>query len=143
MLFRSMFRTLLARPGRVYSRDQLLSSVHDSQRDISDRAIERSDMCVCIPMFGMIGRMRATPGKRADLIAILSEGTGTMPGCLHYIIMEDVAEPDAIWITEVWDSEASHKASLQLPVVQAAIAKGRPLIAGFDLSSKTTPVSGV
>jgi two-component system response regulator BaeR len=35
-----MFRMLLSRPGRVYSRDQLLSSVHDSQRDISDRAID-------------------------------------------------------------------------------------------------------
>jgi two-component system response regulator BaeR len=35
-----MFRTLLARPGRVFSRDQLLASVHDSQRDISDRAID-------------------------------------------------------------------------------------------------------
>jgi len=35
-----MFRLLLSRPGRVYSRDQLLGSVHDSQRDISDRAID-------------------------------------------------------------------------------------------------------
>jgi two-component system response regulator BaeR len=35
-----VFRTLLARPGRVFSRAQLLSSVHDSQRDISDRAID-------------------------------------------------------------------------------------------------------
>jgi two-component system response regulator BaeR len=35
-----MFRLLLSRPGRVYSRDHLLSSVHDSQRDISDRAID-------------------------------------------------------------------------------------------------------
>ena len=35
-----MFRTLLARPGRVFSRDQLLASVHDSQKDISDRAID-------------------------------------------------------------------------------------------------------
>jgi two-component system response regulator BaeR len=35
-----MFRTLLARPGRVFSREQLLSSVHDSQRDISDRVID-------------------------------------------------------------------------------------------------------
>jgi two-component system response regulator BaeR len=31
---------MLARPGRVFSRDQLLASVHDSQRDISDRAID-------------------------------------------------------------------------------------------------------
>ena len=35
-----MFRLLLSRPGRVYSRDQLLASVHDSQRDIRDRAID-------------------------------------------------------------------------------------------------------
>lgn len=35
-----MFRLLLSHPGRVYSRDQLLASAHDSQRDISDRAID-------------------------------------------------------------------------------------------------------
>ena len=35
-----IFRAMLARPGRVFSRAQLLSSVHDSQRDISDRAID-------------------------------------------------------------------------------------------------------
>lgn len=93
-------------------------------------------------MFGLIGKMRAQPGKRAELVAALAEGTGEMPGCRHYIIMEDAAEPDAIWITEVWDTEASHKASLQLPAVQAAIAKGRPLIAGFDLSVKGAPVAG-
>ncbi len=93
-------------------------------------------------MFGLIGKMRAQPGQRATLIAILSEGTDAMPGCRHYIVMEDQAEPDAIWITEVWDTEASHKASLQLPAVQSAIAKGRPLIAGFDMSVKTTPISG-
>jgi two-component system, OmpR family, response regulator BaeR len=35
-----MFRTLLARPGRVFSREQLLTSIHDSHRDISDRAVD-------------------------------------------------------------------------------------------------------
>jgi two-component system response regulator BaeR len=35
-----MFRTLLTRPGRVFSRDQLLDSVHDSSRDTNDRAID-------------------------------------------------------------------------------------------------------
>ena len=35
-----MFRTMLARPGRVFSREHLLSSVRESQRDISDRAID-------------------------------------------------------------------------------------------------------
>lgn len=94
-------------------------------------------------MFGMIGKMRAAAGKRADLIAILSDSTEAMPGCLSYIVAEDASDPDGIWITEVWDNEASHKASLQLPSVQAAISKARPIIAGFDMSVKTTPISGI
>ncbi len=94
-------------------------------------------------MFGLIGKMRAAPGKRADLVAILTEGTQAMPGCIHYIVAEDEAEPDAIWITEVWDKEESHKASLQLPEVKAAISKGRPLIAGFDMSARIRPVGSV
>jgi quinol monooxygenase YgiN len=93
-------------------------------------------------MFGLIGKMRAAPGKRSELVDILSEGSETMPGCIHYIVAEDVGEPDAIWITEVWDSEENHKASLQLPAVKAAIARGRPLIAGFDMSVRIKPVSG-
>lgn len=91
--------------------------------------------------FGMIGKMKAQPGKRAELIAILSSGTGTMPGCRAYLIAEDAKDADAIWITEIWDDAASHKASLQLPEVRAAIAKGRPLIAGFEISAETRPVT--
>jgi quinol monooxygenase YgiN len=94
-------------------------------------------------MFGLVGKMRAAPGKRAELIAILSGGTQSMPGCIHYIVAEDEAEPDAIWITEVWDREESYKASLQLPDVKAAILKGRPLIAGFDMSARIRPVASV
>ena len=57
-----------------------------------------------------------------------------MPGCLSYVVARDPADADAIWITEVWVDAASHKASLALPSVQAAIAEARPLIAGFDSS---------
>ena len=94
-------------------------------------------------MFGLIGKMRAAPGKRDELIAILLESTGAMPGCLSYIVASDPAEADSIWITEVWTDEASHKASLSLPQVQAAIAKARPIIAGFDSQTRTAPVGGV
>jgi quinol monooxygenase YgiN len=94
-------------------------------------------------MFGLIGKMRAQPGKRDELVSILLEGTGGMPGCLSYVIARDPDDADAIWVTEVWSDEASHKASLSLPSVQAAIAKGRPLIAGFDSQQRTQPVGGV
>jgi quinol monooxygenase YgiN len=95
------------------------------------------------PMFGLIGRMRAVAGQRDALVAILLEGTSQMPGCLSYVVATDPADADAIWITEVWDSEASHRASLSLPAVQAAIAKGKPLIAGFGERFITAPIGGV
>ena len=93
-------------------------------------------------MYGLIGRMTATPGQRDALVTILLDGTDTMPGCLSYIVATDPADADAIWITEVWDSEASHRASLQLPAVQAAIRAGKPLIPSFDKHIITTPVGG-
>ena len=94
-------------------------------------------------MYGLIGKMTAVAGQRDALAAILLEGTGAMPGCLSYIVAQDPSDADALWITEVWDSAESHKASLSLPAVQAAMAKGRPLIAGFGDRVETVPLGGV
>ena len=93
-------------------------------------------------MYGLIGKMLAVPGARDALAAALLEGTGDMPGCLSYVVAVDPADADALWITEVWDSAESHRASLQLPAVRAAIAKGRPLIAGFGERYETIPLGG-
>ena len=93
-------------------------------------------------MYGLIGKMKAAPGQRDALIAILLDGVSGMPGCLSYVVAQDPADADAIWITEVWDSPASHKASLSLPSVKDAISRGRPLIAGFDQHIETVPVGG-
>ena len=93
-------------------------------------------------MYGLIGKMTAVAGKREELIAVLLGSVGEMPGCLSYIVAKDPSDPDAIWITEAWDSKASHDASLSLPQVKEAIAKGRPLIAGFSDGVVTTPVGG-
>ena len=94
-------------------------------------------------MYGMIGKMTAKPGQRGALIALLLEGTAEMPGCLSYVVAEDAASPDAIWVSEAWDSAASHEASLAIPAVRAAIAKARPLMAGFETIATTRPVGGV
>lgn len=93
-------------------------------------------------MYGLIGKMKALPGKRDALIATLLKGTAGMPGCLSYVIATDGADADAIWITEVWRDQASHTASLGLPSVQAAIKEGRPMIAAFEQRAETTPVGG-
>lgn len=93
-------------------------------------------------MYGLIGKMIAVPGQRDALISILLEGTESMPGCLSYLIAKDTDNPDAIWVTEVWESQASHASSLSLPSVQQAIGRGRPLIAGFGERFVTEPVGG-
>jgi quinol monooxygenase YgiN len=93
-----------------------------------------------VPTFGMIGKIKAQPGKRTELIGILTSGTESMLGCLAYLIAEDAKDPDSIWITEIWDNKETHAAALQLPAVGEAIAKGRPLIAAFEISAETRPV---
>jgi quinol monooxygenase YgiN len=93
-------------------------------------------------MYGLIGKFSAVPGQRDALAAILMEGTGEMPGCLSYIVAADPEDADGLWVTEVWQNRESHMASLSLPAVQAAIAKGRPLIAGFSNRVETAPLGG-
>ncbi len=94
-------------------------------------------------MFGLIGKMMTVPGQRDAFVDILLQGTTTMPGCLSYVVAKDPADENALWITEVWKDKASHEASLALPSVKEAIAKGRAMIAGFGDRVVTTPVGGV
>jgi quinol monooxygenase YgiN len=93
-------------------------------------------------MYGLIGKITAVSGQREALITILLNEVADMTGCMSYIIARDTADADAIWVTEVWGSEASHQASLSLPTVQEAITRGRPLIAGFGERFITEPAGG-
>jgi quinol monooxygenase YgiN len=93
-------------------------------------------------MYGLIGKIDAVAGTRDELAAILIEGVGGMPGCLSYVVAHDPDDPDGLWVTEVWTGADAHRASLSLPSVQAAIARGRPLIAGFGQRIETLPVGG-
>lgn len=93
-------------------------------------------------MFGLIGQIKAQSGKREELAAILVQGSTGMAGCLSYIVANDSKDADLLWVTEVWRTEADHKASLALPSVKAAIAKGRPLIASFGEFHSTEPIGG-
>ena len=93
-------------------------------------------------MYGRIGSMSATPGRRDDLIAILTEAVPNMPGCLSYVVAKDAKDENTIWITEVWDSKESHDASLSLPSVRKAISAAKPMISAFGNQVITTPMGG-
>ena len=95
-----------------------------------------------IAMYGLIGSFKAIPGKRAELISILLANVRALPGCRSYVVAEDIADPDTLWITEVWDTQASHKASLELPAVKAAIAKAMPIIGAFGEHRELKVVGG-
>jgi quinol monooxygenase YgiN len=94
-------------------------------------------------MYGMIGKITAAPGQRDALAQLLLSGSADMPGCLSYVVSEDLKDPDVLWVSEAWDSKDSHAASLKLPAVQQAIAKARPLIAGFDTAAEVRPIGGI
>ena len=93
-------------------------------------------------MYGLIGKFTATDGNRDALMRILIDGVSGMPGCLSYIVASDPTDANTIWITEAWDSQESHTASLSMPSVQDAITKGRPMIAGMERIAETRPEGG-
>jgi quinol monooxygenase YgiN len=93
-------------------------------------------------MYGLITNIKTLPGQREAFAAILLDATHAMPGCLSYVVAADPADADGLWVTEVWDGQDSHKASLGLPMVQQALAAGRPLVAGFGQRVETRPLGG-
>lgn len=93
-------------------------------------------------MWGMIAKVTLQPGKRDEMIEVLKGSAAAMPGCLSYIVAKDAADENAIWVTEVWESHASHDASLSLPAVKGAIPRGKALVSSFERVAVTSPVWG-
>jgi quinol monooxygenase YgiN len=94
-------------------------------------------------MWGMIAKITVHSGSRDQMIQVLKDGAADMEGCLHYVVAKDAADENAIWVTEVWGSEASHKAALALPAVKDAITRGMEHVANFERVALTNPVWGV
>jgi len=94
-------------------------------------------------MYGLIVKLIAVPGKRDEMIAILKESAANMPGCVSYVLAKDSSDENLVWVTEVWESAASHDASLSLPSVKNAMPRVKPLLSNFERIAVTTPVWGV
>jgi quinol monooxygenase YgiN len=94
-------------------------------------------------MYGLVVKLTAVHGKREELIRILRESAGDMPGCLSYVVAKDSTDGYTLWVTEVWDSVTSHDASLSLPSVKNAIPQAKAIVSSFDKIAVTSPVWGV
>ena len=93
-------------------------------------------------MWGLIAKLTILPGRRDEMIGLLRQSAAEMPGCFSYVVAKDSADENVIWVTEVWDSTASHDASLSLPAVKNAIPLGKALVSNFERVAVTTPVWG-
>ena len=96
-------------------------------------------------LYGHSGTMRARPGQRDQVIAILLRGADGLraAGCRLFVVGTLDDDPDLISVYEVWESQEHHQASLQLPEVRAAIAEAMPMLTGEFTSQQTAIVGGL
>jgi quinol monooxygenase YgiN len=90
-------------------------------------------------MYGLISKITAVAGKREELIAILLYSISDMPGCLSYIVARDTTDAGSIWVTEAWDNQASHEASLVLSRRQGGDRKRSPSHRRIQQSRRDSP----
>jgi quinol monooxygenase YgiN len=94
-------------------------------------------------MYGLIVKLTIVPGKRDEMTRILQQSAAAMPGCLSYVVAKDSSDENVVWVTEVWDSAASHDASLSLPSVKGAMLQAKGLVSNFEKIAVTIPLGGV
>lgn len=82
--------------------------------------------------FANVGTLGVQPGKRDDVVAILTRRNPEMndAGCLMYEVGVNDDDPDTVFVAELWTSAQAHRASLELDSVRAAIRDAMPLLSG-------------
>jgi quinol monooxygenase YgiN len=93
----------------------------------------------------IFANIAALPGKEAQLREILTSlvpHTKAEPGCLAYVLHEDIKTPGAFYFYEVYKDEAAVDAHRQSPYFAEAFAKAGPLLSGKPSIILTKFVAG-
>jgi len=83
--------------------------------------------------YGLHGCLRAKPGNGESLAGLLLEAATVMrdnEACHLYLVSQDHDDPEAIYVTEVWDSKEDHDESLSMEGVPQLISAAMPLLEG-------------
>ena len=82
--------------------------------------------------FANVGSLGAAPGHRDQLVALLTTRNTVLAaaGCHAYEVGINDDEPDTVFVIELWENEAAHRASLALPEIQVMIEMARPIMSG-------------
>jgi quinol monooxygenase YgiN len=96
-------------------------------------------------LYGLNGSFEAKEGKKTELAEILLEAADLMKsakGCHLYMISFDKNKPNQVCVTEIWDNQADHDDSLNLPGVRELIGKAMPLLAGMPQKGQELEILG-
>lgn len=94
-------------------------------------------------MYGLITRLTAHPGRRDQLALCLLDPAVKRPGCHSYVVAYDVADADAVWVTEVWTDEAVHTVWVAEIRETQRLRSALALIATWGETIRTRPIGGV
>ena len=82
-------------------------------------------------LYGLHGQLIAQEGKGMELSDILLEAASLLEsaeGCYLYAISKDFKMPNAVWVSEIWESKSHHDNSLKSEEVRALIGKAIPIL---------------
>jgi quinol monooxygenase YgiN len=93
--------------------------------------------------YARLGKLGTKPGNRNELVELLTRRSDRLTelGCLRYDVGISNDEPDTVFVAELWETEADHRASLDDAAVRAGIAEAMPLLSG-QMSSESFTVIG-
>ena len=80
----------------------------------------------------VIARLRAQPGKEADLKQVLVgliEPTREEPGCIDYELLENLEDPREFTFIEEWESESALEAHFATDHIASALHEFPELLA--------------
>lgn len=95
--------------------------------------------------YGLHGKLQAVDGKGEQLAAILLQAAklvATAHGCRLYLVSKDASDPNAVWVTEVWDAKEDHDNSLKVPGVRELIGRAMPILEGMPEKGMVLEVLG-
>jgi quinol monooxygenase YgiN len=102
-----------------------------------------------MPGVGRYVKMTAKAGRGQELAQVLLAVAGSLtetPGCELYVINRSPAEPDAVWVTELWRSQQELDDALEAlrtEAGQARLAEVMSLLDGAPERIDLEPLGGV
>jgi mannose-6-phosphate isomerase-like protein (cupin superfamily)/quinol monooxygenase YgiN len=90
-------------------------------------------------------KFRAAAGRGDELagtLAAVADGLRSVPACELYVINQDAADRDAVWVTELWSSAEGMNAALHAAGGEEDIDRVRALTDGAPELIELTPAGG-